>query len=650
MDTIVNGRVTQEGDGMLRISFDTPQRVPGFDWAMVLVLEQDGTRDKWGLAAKAVQVGGVNVASLDFVNESYAATSTASARDDEGGPRRLSIVKLDPSGTTSFRQRFRPSQVDREHDLEFYAVIVAVSLAGGIPVSHVGPIVATRSLRVGKDGNAARPVIYEHARYVGRSATLDVGRYDVARIALGNDTVSSVRVPPGWRVTLHRDAGFQGPTSALTADAATLPGIDDAASSIVVERGVGAASPHRVLIDAALEGINEYAGKVFFFLGGHYVRFDLATQRVDAGYPLPLDRWKLTGELATGVRAAVDGRLGYEGKAYFFRDGSYTRYDWRGDRIDDGYPLPLSQWDLVGSFREGIDAALDGRAAYDGKLYFFRGPQYVRYDWASGRIDPGFPAELSAWNLPYPFTTGIDATLDRTGPGGPEACFFLGDAYVTYDWTTGMAGAPRPIVAGFPGCVELLCVAEGARQALLWIGAALPWLRTTLQLAQEGLGQASSVQAKRLAALATHFHIDTAEQRKTHLGTVVTAFEAVAALLRSLPGHVVFHTDDVAWFPQSAAGVRDKDPYPGYASHGNPIAFTRTFANFGPLCQAAMVLHEGIHATLAHSPDSAYEHDRANYSALTVEQATHNPSSYVSFAQELYYGRDERYGAGRPNE
>jgi hypothetical protein len=81
------------------------------------------------------------------------------------------------------------------------------------------------------------------------------------------------------------------------------------------------------------------------------------------------------------------------------------------------------------------------------------------------------------------------------------------------------------------------------------------------------------------------------------------------------------------------------------------VSFTRTFAKFGPLCQAAMVMHESVHScTPGGAPDSAYEHESAQYIALTTVNALRNPSSYVAFAQHLYYGRDERYGAGRPNE
>ena len=81
------------------------------------------------------------------------------------------------------------------------------------------------------------PVVYEHADYGGRSQVLDVGRYDVGQLSFGNDMISSVRVPPGWKVTLYQHAGFQAPIQVLTADTRALPpAYNDQASSIAVEK------------------------------------------------------------------------------------------------------------------------------------------------------------------------------------------------------------------------------------------------------------------------------------------------------------------------------------------------------------------------------------------------------------------------------
>jgi hypothetical protein len=79
-------------------------------------------------------------------------------------------------------------------------------------------------------------VVYEDIDYGGRSQVLDGGRYDIGRLSFGNDRISSVKVPPGWKVTLYQDAGFRGATRVLTADTPALADFNDHPSSIVVER------------------------------------------------------------------------------------------------------------------------------------------------------------------------------------------------------------------------------------------------------------------------------------------------------------------------------------------------------------------------------------------------------------------------------
>lgn len=80
------------------------------------------------------------------------------------------------------------------------------------------------------------PMVFEHNDYAGRSQALNVGRYDVSQLAIGNDIISSVKVPAGWKVTLFEHAGFQGAAKVITANTPGLPDFNDRASSLVVER------------------------------------------------------------------------------------------------------------------------------------------------------------------------------------------------------------------------------------------------------------------------------------------------------------------------------------------------------------------------------------------------------------------------------
>ncbi|MFN7898207.1 MAG: hypothetical protein ACK5N0_00885 [Synechococcaceae cyanobacterium] len=79
------------------------------------------------------------------------------------------------------------------------------------------------------------PVFYENDNYTGAFQSLDVGRYDHNLLSFGHDRISSVKVPPGYKVTLYRDFNFQGPTKVLYSDTATLLDFDNHTSSIVIE-------------------------------------------------------------------------------------------------------------------------------------------------------------------------------------------------------------------------------------------------------------------------------------------------------------------------------------------------------------------------------------------------------------------------------
>jgi Hemopexin len=211
------------------------------------------------------------------------------------------------------------------------------------------------------------------------------------------------------------------------------------------------------MIDAGVNGQRQYAGKAYLFKGDRYVRYDWTQDTVDQGYPQPLTAWHLPGKFASGIDTAINGEGQYEGKAYFFRGDRYVRYDWTQDTVDQGYPQPLTAWHLPGELATGIDAALDGQRQYAGKAYFFRGDQYVRYDWVQDKVDEGYPQPLEAWHLPGEFASGIDAAINGERQYAGKAYFFKGDQYVRYDWAqdTVDQGYPKPIAGNWPG-IEVL--------------------------------------------------------------------------------------------------------------------------------------------------------------------------------------------------
>lgn len=83
------------------------------------------------------------------------------------------------------------------------------------------------------------PIIYQDNGYSGVSQVLRPGLYNVGDLGIGNDTLSSLRVPFGWTVTVFSDSNFRGQSYAYRYDNATMVGFNDVASSIRVEGPTG---------------------------------------------------------------------------------------------------------------------------------------------------------------------------------------------------------------------------------------------------------------------------------------------------------------------------------------------------------------------------------------------------------------------------
>ncbi|MEK8131010.1 Vps62-related protein [Paenibacillus filicis] len=79
--------------------------------------------------------------------------------------------------------------------------------------------------------------VYKDAPYSGASQEFDVGSYNVGQLStVGNDAISSIRVAPGYKVTLYKDANFSGSTKVLTSDQLYLDDFNDVTSSLKIEK------------------------------------------------------------------------------------------------------------------------------------------------------------------------------------------------------------------------------------------------------------------------------------------------------------------------------------------------------------------------------------------------------------------------------
>ncbi|MER5417717.1 hypothetical protein [Streptomyces virginiae] len=81
------------------------------------------------------------------------------------------------------------------------------------------------------------PTIYVDAHYKGANVGLAAGTYGIVDPQVGEDTISSVRVPAGWKVTLYDGKDLKGDTLQLTTDTPYVGDtFNDRASSLKVER------------------------------------------------------------------------------------------------------------------------------------------------------------------------------------------------------------------------------------------------------------------------------------------------------------------------------------------------------------------------------------------------------------------------------
>ena len=58
--------------------------------------------------------------------------------------------------------------------------------------------------------SSLKATIFQHANYAGNSQALGVGKYNIADLTIGNDKLSSLKVPSGLRVTLYQHSNFPG--------------------------------------------------------------------------------------------------------------------------------------------------------------------------------------------------------------------------------------------------------------------------------------------------------------------------------------------------------------------------------------------------------------------------------------------------------
>ncbi len=152
----------------------------------------------------------------------------------------------------------------------------------------------------------------------------------------------------------------------------------------------------------------------------------------------------------------IDGGLhAYKNdKLYMFSQKYYVRYS-DGFILDPEYPKPIAvNWPgFPTAFADGIDAGL--WSSTNGRIYFFKGGEYIRVDPNSGwNVEAGYPKPIAGnWpGFPADFAAGVDAALySKTNQ---RLYFFKGNRYLRINPSSSWAveaGYPKPTAGNWPG-------------------------------------------------------------------------------------------------------------------------------------------------------------------------------------------------------
>ena len=155
------------------------------------------------------------------------------------GDNRVSSVKVDAGLRVTlyedigFKGNTLPLAADTTH-LEYFE-----DLCSGIKVERVRPNEALKvnAMQAAIQASPAPPdeaVFYESADFTGRATSYGVGRH--TNLGLGDDQISSVKVPSGMKVTLYENADFTGRKEVLRYDTQSLPRFNDMCSAIEVQQ------------------------------------------------------------------------------------------------------------------------------------------------------------------------------------------------------------------------------------------------------------------------------------------------------------------------------------------------------------------------------------------------------------------------------
>ena len=298
-----------------------------------------------------------------------------------------------------------------------------------------------------------------------------------------------------------------------------------------------------------VDAIVSFNGKVYFFEGSQYTKYDQASFQQELGYPLPIaGNWPNLFE--SDIDAATN--WGTSGKAFFFKGSECIGYELQSDKADEAKPIE-DNW--PGVFESDIDAAVDWG---NGKLYFFKGSEYTRYDIANDKADDGYPMAIAGhWDRLW--SEGIDAAVNW---GNGKVYFFSGDEYVSYDKADDKvdSGYPKKIDDDWPPSTATATATATAGQLSAGRQNMLDlidkWMPTSLLQPRIPAGEKRDLLAEAGWTKATG--VKYKAEKDAGLGTTTSCGDVLSAMLRLWKSNFVgaFAMRDVVYVMENGKKVK----------------------------------------------------------------------------------------------
>ena len=189
--------------------------------------------------------------------------------------------------------------------------------------------------------------------------------------------------------------------------------------------------------------------KCYFFKADKYVRFDVATNKIDPGYPRSIATdWP--GMKEAGFDRDLDAAVYWADQIlYFFKGDKFVLFDLAANKVKEPAPVPINSpenWNGMPSvgFGDKLDTAVNWAP---GNLYFFKGNKFLQYDSRANRTKGQVAPIASPGNWQGMDASGFASDLDASlNWGGGLLYFFKGDHYIKFNQSNNrIDGGPVPI-------------------------------------------------------------------------------------------------------------------------------------------------------------------------------------------------------------